>query len=342
MVRLLFIFILSFYISSIYASSTYETSEVNEFINYMYDKHAYDRKKLKNLFNNVKTESRLKKFFKKAPERTLTWNGCNTTDINCTNYKNLFVNISHIKQGRKFWNENKQILNKAYKVFGVPPEIITAIIGIETKFGQRTGSFKTFDTLASLSLGPNKGRRAKFFKSELINFLLLCDENNLNPSKIKGSYAGALGKPQFISSSYRNYAIDFDNDNKVDLWNSNADVIGSVANYLKKHGWKKNDLILSRMIFDEDSAEFVHDISKKSYKPHTRYKFFKEKNINSNEHIYENNLISVIARQELSGNVYSFGHKNFYAITRYNRSRLYALAVYFLGENIKSYKIKQN
>ncbi|MBS83516.1 MAG: lytic murein transglycosylase B [Gammaproteobacteria bacterium] len=342
MLRIIFIFILFLSITLTHASSPYDTIEVDEFIDYMHDKHTYDKQKLRNLFKNVKAESRLKKFFKRAPERTLTWNGCDKTDINCTNYKNLFVNKSHIKQGKDFWNKNEYMLNKAYKMFGVPPEIIIAIIGIETKFGQRTGNFKTFDTLASLSMGPNKGRRAKFFKSELINFLLLCKENNLNPEKIKGSYAGALGKPQFISSSYRNYAIDFDNDKKIDLWNSNADAIGSVANYLYKHGWKKNNLILSHIIYNEDSSELVRDFSKKSYKPHTKYKYFKDNYINSKEYIYENSLISVIARKEQDGNVYSFGHKNFYVITRYNRSRLYALAVHFLGKNIKSYKIKPN
>ena len=125
----------------------------------------------------------------------MLWNGCDEKNKNCTNYKKLFVTKNNITRGLEYWRNNKDALNKAEKKYGIPPEIIISIIGIESKYGSRTGSFKTFDTLASLSLGPNKGRRAKFYRSELVNFLLLCRENALNPRLIKGSYAGALGKP---------------------------------------------------------------------------------------------------------------------------------------------------
>ena len=184
--------------------------------------------------------------------------------------------------------QNAQDLDRAFRRFGVPKEIIVAIIGIETRYGKNLGTFKTFDTLASLSLGPNKGRRHQFYRSELENFLLLCRENNLNPSSIKGSYAGALGKPQFISSSYRNYAIDFDDDNYVDLWNSNADVIGSVANYLKRNGWSRNGLILTDLKVNNNKS-ILEKLSKKTYKPHMVYqnymnlKIIAPRKINSNE-----------------------------------------------------------
>ena len=140
-------------------------------------------------------------FFKRAPERRLTWNGCEPQEKQCLNYKRLFVNKNNIENGKTFMQQNSQDLDRAFRRFGVPKEIIVAIIGIETRYGKNLGTFKTFDTLASLSLGPNKGRRHQFYRSELENFLLLCRENNLNPSSIKGSYAGALGKPQFISLS---------------------------------------------------------------------------------------------------------------------------------------------
>ena len=210
--------------------------------------------------------------------------------------------------------------------------------GIESKYGLRTGTFKTFDTLASLSLGPNEGRRAKFYKDELINFLLMCRENKLDPRNIKGSYAGALGKPQFISSSYRHYAIDFNGDNVVDLWNSNEDVIGSVANYFKKNGWKNNQLIMSNTIYKNSNIKYVESESKKTYKPKTPYKVFMNNKLYSDEAIDDNTLLSVIGREEQDGKIYSFAHKNFYVITRYNRSRLYALAVYSLSNQIKRYK----
>jgi len=318
--------------TSTFANTSYNSIEVNSFINYMYEKHNFERNELRELFNQIKEEKKLKKFFKKAPERRLTWNGCNLKENNCINYKKLFVNEDNIKNGKIFMKDNSIILNKASKKYGVPEEIITAIIGIETRYGKNLGKFKTFDTLASLSLGPNKGRRYKFYKTELENFLLLCRENNLTPSLIKGSYAGALGKPQFISSSYRNYAVDFDGDNYADLWNSNADVIGSVANYLKRNGWSRNGVILTDLNINNSKLE---KISQKTYKPHTKYKEFLKLNIKSPDKINLNEKLSVIKRIEGSDIVYSLGHNNFYTITRYNRSRLYALAVYTLAEEIK-------
>ena len=318
--------------TSTFANTSYNSIEVNSFINYMYEKHNFKRNELRELFNQIKEEKKLKKFFKKAPERRLTWNGCNLKENNCINYKKLFVNEDNIKNGKIFMKDNSIILNKASKKYGVPEEIITAIIGIETRYGKNLGKFKTFDTLASLSLGPNKGRRYKFYKTELENFLLLCRENNLTPSLIKGSYAGALGKPQFISSSYRNYAVDFDGDNYADLWNSNADVIGSVANYLKRNGWSRNGVILTDLNINNSKLE---KISQKTYKPHTKYKEFLKLNIKSPDKINLNEKLSVIKRIEGSDIVYSLGHNNFYTITRYNRSRLYALAVYTLAEEIK-------
>ena len=316
------------------ASNSYDTNSVNKFIDEMYKKHDYKKDDLKKLFSQIKEEKKLKKLFKKAPERRLTWNGCKLKEKQCINYKKLFVNKHNIENGKVFMLENIQNLERASERFGVPKEIIVAIIGIETRYGKNLGKFKTFDTLASLSLGPNKGRRHNFYRSELENFLLLCNENNLDPSSIKGSYAGALGKPQFISSSYRNYAIDFDDDNYADLWNSNADVIGSVANYLKRNGWSRNGLILTDLDV-ENNKSTLEKLSKKSYKPHTVYKKYLNLKIFSPKEINTSEKLSIIKRIEGNKDVYSFGHKNFYTITRYNRSRLYALAVYTLAQEIK-------
>ena len=298
--------LLLFLVLSNTAMAGYDQHEVNDFINFMSSKHSYSKEHLKLLFDEIKIEPRIKKYFKKAPERTLTWNGCKANDKKCTNYKKLFVTKKNIDKGIIFWNQNKKTLLRAEKKFGVPSEIIIAIIGIESKYGSRTGTFKTFDTLASLSLGANKGRRAKFYKDELINFLLMCRENKLDPRKIKGSYAGALGKPQFISSSYRHYAIDFNGDNVVDLWNSNEDVIGSVANYFKKNGWKKNQLIMSNLIYENSNKKYVENESKKTYKPKTSYETFMNNELYTDETIMGNTLLSVIGREEQEGKIYSF------------------------------------
>jgi len=322
--------------SLVYADNGYNKKDINDFIEFMHTEHKFDKRLLSSLFSEVKTEKRIQRYIKKAPERTLSWNGCELKNKNCTNYKGLFVTKNNIIRGLEYWKNNQDSLTKAEKKYGIPPEIIISIVGIESKYGSRTGSFKTFDTLASLSLGPNKGRRAKFYKSELINFLLLCRENNLNPRLIKGSYAGALGKPQFISSSYRHYAVDFNNDNKVDLWSSNDDVIGSVANYFFKHGWRKNHPVLSDI--SKGSIKNLSHESKKSYKPSTKYENYLKKGIESSNRINLDEKLSVISRNEPSERVYNFAHKNFYVITRYNRSRLYALAVHFLSLELRKAK----
>ena len=134
------------------AIAGYDEYEVNDFINFMHAKHSYSKEHLKLLFNEIKTEPRIKKYFKKAPERILTWNGCGANDKKCTNYKKLFVTKKNIEKGVIFWSQNRKSLLKAEKKFGVPPEIIIAIIGIESKYGLRTGTFKTFDTLESMYL----------------------------------------------------------------------------------------------------------------------------------------------------------------------------------------------
>ncbi len=332
---LISLFLVMLSVSPLYAYD-YNAKDVKKFIQFMQDEHDYNSEILVELFSQIKTEERIKKFFKKAPERTLTWNGCDNKDKNCTNYKKLFVTKNNVTRGLEFWRENDAILKKVEREYKIPAEIIISIIGIESKYGTRTGSFKTFDTLASLSLGPNKGRRAKFYRSELINFLLLCRENNLDPKSIKGSYAGALGKPQFISSSYRNYAIDFNDDAKVDLWNSDADVIGSVANYFSKHGWRYNQPVLSSV--DTGNISSLRSESKKSYKPITKYSVYLSKGLESIERIDKDEKLSIIARKEQSGDVFNFAHKNFYVITRYNRSRLYALAVHFLSLELREAK----
>ena len=328
-------FLIMFLASPLYAND-YDTNDVKKFIQFMEKEHGYNSKILIKLFSEIKSEEKIKKFFKKAPERTLTWNGCDAKDKKCTNYKKLFVTKNNVTRGLEFWRENDSLLKKAENKYKIPPEIIISIIGIESKYGSRTGSFKTFDTLASLSLGPNKGRRAKFYRSELVNFLLLCQENNLDPRSIKGSYAGALGKPQFISSSYRNYAVDFNNDEKVDLWNSDADVIGSVANYFSKHGWRYNQPVLSGI--NSANISSLRSESKKSYKPTTKYASYLSKGLESTEQIDEDEKLSIIARKEQSGDVFNFAHRNFYVITRYNRSRLYALAVHFLSQELRDAK----
>ena len=198
-------------------------------------------------------------------------------------------------------------MERAEKEFGVPKEIITSILGIETRYGKILGNYRVIDSLTTL--GFDYPRRSAFFKDELTKFFLLTRENNLDIYSVKGSYAGAMGYGQFISSSYRAYAIDFDGDNSVDLFNSVDDAIGSIANYLKVHGWKKNGKIVT-----ESSLNNVREI----YKPHDTLSKF----------------ISLSFNEDGKDN-YFIGDDNFVAITKYNRSHFYAMAVYYLAEEFK-------
>ena len=169
----------------------------------------------------------------------------------------MFIEEKRIRNGKKFIKNNLNTLQRAEKEFGVPKEIITSILGIETRYEKILGNYRVIDSLTTL--GFDYPRRSEFFSDELIKFFLLTRENNLDIFSVKGSYAGAMGYGQFISSSYRAYAIDFDGDNSVDLFNSVDDAIGSIANYLKVHGWKKNGKIIT-----ESSLNNVREI----YKPH--------------------------------------------------------------------------
>jgi membrane-bound lytic murein transglycosylase B len=230
-------------------------------------------------------------------EKTKTWD----------EYKEIFLEKNRIVNGKKFIKENIETLERAEEEFGVPKEVITAILGVETRYGSIMGRYRVIDSLTTL--GFDDPRRSKFFRSELIQFFLLTRENNLDILETKGSYAGAMGYGQFISSSYRAYAIDYDGDQYADLFNSVEDAIGSIANYLKVHGWKKDGNIVTR-VYPNNVRKF--------YKPHESLTRFLPLTFDEN-----GNELHFIADD------------NFYAIARYNISDVYAMAVYYLSEEFK-------
>jgi len=293
----------------------------SKFIDSMVEKHQFNRQELTTLLSKAKVQPRILKAMSSPAEKRLEWHG----------YRKIFLKSNRINGGIKFWNENEALLNSASQKFGVPPEIIVAIIGVETRYGGNTGSFKVLDSLATL--GFHYPKRSKFFTSELKHFLLLCREEGFDPLIPKGSYAGAMGKSQFISSSYRAYAVDGDNDKKRDLWHSNADIIFSVANYFSKHGWKRGQAITQPVNVTGTSYQpFVH----KSLKPKHTLKDLVEKNIPVPTKLPLTSVVKLLPLKQVSSTEHWLAFHNFYVITRYNHSALYAMAVYQLSEEIKN------
>lgn len=246
-------------------------------------------------------------------------------------YWPIFVTDKRAKEGAEFWNQNQAALAQAEAAYGVPPEIIIAIIGVETRYGRQTGNYSALDALATLAFGYPK--RAAFFRKELESFLLLAQNEKWNPLDIKASYAGAIGQPQFMPSSYRNFAVDFDSDGKKDLLNSAADAIGSVAAYFKAHGWKNGEPIAFPVhLKTTDTAS----LSQKDLLP-PKYTVTQliQKGVQPDVFgIPESHKAALLELEETGSKAYWLGFKNFYVITQYNHSIHYAMAVYQLSQKI--------
>ena len=250
-------------------------------------------------------------------------------------YRPIFITDKRIKGGVKFWRENAALVQQASEKYGVDPQIIVAIIGVETSYGGNTGSYRVLDALATLSFYyPDTGNdRSGFFSKELMNFLVLGEEEGLPLEDATGSYAGAMGLGQFMPSSYREYAVDMDEDGRRDLWSSLPDVIGSVANYLHRHGWEKGQPISFPATRSADAN--MELVAKRDYKPKLTAADLAAGGFTSTVPVDAETAATVARLEEKDGDHYFITFKNFYVITRYNRSPLYAMAVYELSEAIR-------
>ncbi len=321
--RLLWILLFSLTgLSACSAKTTQESPDsiYADFIERMVVKHKFERAPLEQLLNSSKVQKSILKAMSSPAEKRLQWHS----------YRKIFLKPNRIKGGVDFWQKNKSLLEAASIKYGVPEEIIVAIIGVETRYGSNTGSYKVLDALTTL--GFHFPKRARFFKSELEHFLLLCREEGFDPSQPKGSYAGAMGKSQFISSSYRAYAVDGDGDNKRDLWNSNADIINSIAYYFAKHGWKKDLIITQKTSLTGNSFKSVINTS---LKPKHTLKQLKAAAVKVPANLDLNTTVKLLELKQTNHSDYWLAFDNFYVITRYNHSHLYAMAVYQLGQEIK-------
>lgn len=245
-------------------------------------------------------------------------------------YRPIFVNPARIEGGVEFWKAHEDILSRAARVYGVPPEIIVAIIGVESRYGQNTGSYRVLDALATL--GFDYPKRSAFFLGELRDYLLLTREEKIDPVLPKGSYAGAMGVPQFIPSSYRRYAVDFDQDGRRDLWNDPADIIGSVANYFAEHGWQAGAKIA---LPAEVSGDKYVELLDPGQKPALSLRRLREYGVRFTKDIPDTALGALLDFETGAGMEYWVGLENFYVITRYNHSPLYAMAAYQLSQAIR-------
>ncbi|AKH21336.1 lytic murein transglycosylase B [Sedimenticola thiotaurini] len=253
-------------------------------------------------------------------------------------YRPIFLKQNRIDAGVAFWKQHQETLERAEQTYGVPPEIIVAIIGVETFYGKRPGSISILDALYTQAYHYPK--RYRFGRNQLKAFLQILMEEEMEPSMAVGSYAGAMGMPQFIPTSYLSYAVDFNGDGKRDIWSDTEDVIGSVANYFSKHNWRKGERVVLPANTVEAGQPFYIEPAQRTAKPATPLADLVAAGILTQPEppLPADTLATVLHLQGAKGSEFWLGLNNFYVITRYNHSNLYAMAVYQLSQAIRSQK----
>jgi len=299
-----------------------ESPGIDAFIEDMVSRHHFNKSELEDLFESVEIKENIIKTMTK-PAEGMPW----------YKYRKIFLTDARIDAGVKFWQENAPVFAAVERQYGVPAEIIIAIIGVETFYGQNTGSHRVIDALSTLAFAYPP--RSKFFLSELENFLLLCREENILPYSPMGSYAGAMGMPQFMPSSFRTYAADFDNDKLRDIWHNKADVIASVANYLAKHKWQPGQAIAFPV---QAQGETYKSALNTDLKPALTFAELQLLKIDTLGQAPLNSKIKLLAFELENSQELWAALDNFYVITRYNHSPLYAMAVFQLSKAIANKK----
>jgi membrane-bound lytic murein transglycosylase B len=294
--------------------------EVRAFIEETSRDFGIAREHIESLLKQAETKQAILEAISRPAERVVPW----------YEYRDRFLTEKRILQGADFWTEHGEALRR------IPDPNVAAsvvgILGVETSFGRITGRFRVIDALATLAFDyPPRG---DFFRGELQQFLLLAREESVDPRSALGSYAGAMGAPQFISSSYRNYAIDGDGNGKRDLWNSWDDVIGSVANYLLVYGWREGEpVVVSASLASDDVSRF----NTAKLELNETVQSLRDKGVRFETSLPANAPALLIIAQGKDGPVYRVGFTNFYVLTRYNRSPMYAMAVHDLGQAVVNF-----
>lgn len=299
-----------------------ERAEVRAFIDEMVQQHAFSRSELEHLFRKVELRPDIIESITR-PAESKPWHV----------YRPIFLTEERIHGGVAFWREHEAILQQAQQRYGVAPQYIVAILGVETRYGRFRGRHRVMDALATLAF--DYPPRSDFFRAELQHYLLMTREETIEPLSLTGSYAGAMGMPQFIPSSFRSYAVDFDGDGRRDLFNSAPDIIGSVANYFKVHGWIDGGTVTVPATV---SGEDYKPLLAAGLKPHIAAGELGRYGITPRWHITATAPVALLALEGERGMEHWVTFNNFYVITRYNRSPLYAMAVYQLSEAIRKAK----
>jgi membrane-bound lytic murein transglycosylase B len=283
---------------------------------------GFDREELMGVFAQAQRKNSILEAIARPAEKTKPW----------YEYREIFLNEKREQQGVEFFNQHRATLVRAEREFGVPAEIIVAILGVETYYGRVAGSYRVLDALSTLAF--DYPRRSPFFTAELKHFLILTRDQGMDPTDLMGSYAGAMGYGQFMPSSYRGYAIDFDNDDIIDIWQNPVDAIGSVANYFKQHGWRQGEVVVAAANASANTPEDTFVRTRDELKPERTVSQFAALGVVAKEELDPSALATAMKFELKNGYEYWLGLHNFYVITRYNHSAMYAMSVYQLSQRL--------
>lgn len=293
--------------------------DVQQFIDTMVSRHNYDRSLLNAVLQKAETQESILEAISRPAERTKAW----------YEYRAIFLTDERIEAGAEFWRAHRDTLERISTETGVSCEILVGIIGVETYFGRITGDYRVLDALTTLAF--DYPPRAKFFQSELEEFFLLVREEDIDATEATGSYAGAMGAPQFMPSSFRAYAVDSSNDGQRDIWSNWQDVIGSVANYFVEHGWQRSAPIVAEASL---GSNWQGQPPENSLSPEETVGSLRRQGVLFSSELPEDGEGQLLTLEGADGEEYWVGFHNFFVITRYNHSVMYALAVHQLGQRI--------
>ena len=293
--------------------------EIVAFVNDVAEHDGLKRNEVRKILKEAQPQPKIIDIMNRPLEKVAPW----------YEYRERFVNAERINDGVQFWTDHRLTLEQVAAQYQVPAEYIVAILGVETRYGRNTGAYRALDALTTLAF--DYPPREKFFRSELAEFLVLARENRLDPLTVKGSYAGALGVPQFMPSQYRRYAVNADIDKSRDLWNDWDDILASVANYLHEHGWTPGDPVLAETQLDPDPS---FQLEPRGIELSETVDSLGTRGVRVQADVPADTPAVLISAEQRDGPAYRVGFHNFYVLTRYNASPRYAMAVYELAQSL--------